>query len=344
MGRLSEAMNVLRRAVLYRPNDGRLLNNLGIVEQALGLLEYANTTFEQALKVDPNCKLAERNILINTLNLPHQTSENLFKVHQAYGEKYNRPGIDADKFTSRDRDINRKLRIGYLSSDFRAHPVGFNLLPLIEHHDRSEIEIYIYSENEVSDFVTEQFEAATDQWQGTTGKTDGQIARQIEADQIDILVSLAGRFNLNRPTVTAHRAAPVQISFHDCATSGLAEMDYWLTDKALHPAETSEKFTEELYRLPQFYQFAPPTDFPEISALPLEQNGFITFGCFNKPEKINDHVIALWADVLASVAHSKLFFKYRDYFNDPALIRHWQDKFAHFGITEDRLLDRKSVV
>ena len=342
-GKLTEAMGVLRRAVLYRPNDGRLLNNLGIAEQALGLLEYADQTYQQALTVDPNCKLAERNILINSLNLPHQSSESLFEIHQTYGKKYNRPNIDQGKFAARDRDLNRKLRIGYMSSDFHGHPVGYNVLPLIRHHDRSEVEIFIYSENEATDEISEQFKSLSDHWHITIGQNDAQVARQIERDEIDILVSMAGRFNLNRPTVTSYRAAPVQICYHDCATSGLAEMDYWLTDASLHPKDTPEKFTEELYRLRVFYQFSPPTDFPEISTLPMDHNGFLTFGCFNKPEKINDHVIALWADVLASVPHSKLFLKYRDYFDDPALVRHWQNKFTHFGITEDRLIFNGSI-
>jgi protein O-GlcNAc transferase len=338
MGQLTKAMNALRRAVLCRPNDARLLNNLGNIEQTLGLLEHANQTFEQALTIDPKCKLAERNILINTLNLPHQSAGSLFEVHESYGEKYNRKNTAADKFAARDKDINRKLRVGYLSSDFHAHPVGYNVIPLISNHDHSEVEIFIYSECDISDEVSNQFRYHADHWYKTTDQSDAQVAKKIIDDEIDILVSLAGRFNLNRPTVTTFRAAPIQISYHDCATSGLAEMDYWLTDTSLHPANSPELFTEELYRLPTFYQFAPPVDFPNVSELPVDMNDFLTFGSFNKPEKINDHVIALWADVLASVPHSKLYLKYLDYFSDPALIHQWQNKFSHFGITEDRLI------
>lgn len=337
-GKLSDAMSVLRRAVLHRPNDGRLLNNLGIVEQTVGLLDQANQTFEQALVVDPNCHLAERNLLINALNIPHQSSDSLYKIHQDFGRKYLEPLLNRRKFEARDRDINRRLRIGYLSSDFHAHPVGYNLLPLIQHHDRTDFEIYIYSESSVSDEMTDQFRSHADHWHSTIGQSDVQVANQIEADKLDILICLAGRFNLNRPTVAAHRAAPIQISYHDCATSGLTEMDYWLTDGSLNPEDTSELFTEELYRLPVFYQFSPTPDLPAVSKLPYDQNGLITFGCFNKPEKINDHVIALWSNVLSAIPHSRLFLKYRDYFQDPFLISHWQNKFSHFGITEDRLI------
>tara|TARA_B100000315_G_scaffold104284_1_gene95542 strand:- start:13758 stop:15665 length:1908 start_codon:yes stop_codon:yes gene_type:complete len=337
-GDLTGAMKASRRAILLRPEDGRLFNNLGIIEQAIGLLDNANRTYRRALEIDPNCRLAERNLLINALNLPRQSSGELFEIHQEYGRKHAQSPIDPNKFQLRDRDINRKLRVGYLSSDFHAHPVGYNVLPLISHHDPSEVEIFIYSESENIDEITGQFKSHADHWCSTSGQSDAQVATKITADEIDILICLAGRFNLNRPCVAAHRAAPVQISYHDCATTCLTEMDYWLTDKSLHPSDTPEKFTEELYRLPVFYQFSPPTDFPAVSPLPVDQNGFLTFGSFNKPEKINDHVVALWADVLAAVPHSRLFLKHRDYFEDADLVKYWHGKFAHFGITEDRLL------
>jgi len=168
--------------------------------------------------------------------------------------------------------------------------------------------------------------------------SDEAVARKIEIDEIDILVCLAGRFNLNRPLVTTYRAAPLQISYHDCATSGLDEMDYWLTDELLHPSNTEEQFTEELHRLPVFYQYQPPEDFPDPGAPPSIDNGFVTFGCFNKPERITDQVIALWSDILAAVPDSRLYLKNRNYFSDRELKSAWQEKFIHFGILPDRLI------
>jgi len=337
-GKLTDAMSVFRRTVLLRPNDSHLLTNLGIVEQTIGLIESANQTYKEALKVDTHCKRAERNLLINTLNLPNQSSNNLFEIRRRYGMAYDKRSINNSKFAKRNKDINRKLRIGYLSSDLYAHPVGFNLLPLFSNHDKEKVEIFTYILDEKLDKISQKFRSHADHWHITSNQTDEQVAKKIEEDEIDILISLAGRFNLNQPTVTAFRVAPIQVSFHDCATSGLNEMDFWLTDDFLHPENTEELFTEKLYRLPVFYQYNPPDDFPPVSELPATQNGFITFGCFNKPQKINDHVIALWSDVLASIPHSKLFLKYGAYFDDQILVRHWQNKFAHFGITEDRLI------
>ena len=337
-GKLTNAMSALRRTVLLQPNDSHLYNNLGIVEQKIGLIESANQTYAEALRIDPKCKKAERNLMLNTLNLPDQKSERLFSIRRRYGKRYDRDNLDHNKFSTRNKNNNRKLRIGYLSSDFHAHPVGFNLLPLIVNHDKKNVEIFIYNLDEKLDKIGEKFRSSTDHWRIVSNKTDEDIAQQVENDEIDILVSLAGYFNSNRPSVVAYRAAPIQVSFHDCSTSGLTEMDFWLTDDFLHPENTKELFTEQLHRLPLLYQYDPPLDFPSVSQLPAIENGFITFGCFNKPEKINDQVIELWADILASVPHSKLFLKYGTYFDDQILVLYWQNKFSQFGVSENQLI------
>ena len=335
---LIEAMSTLRRTVLLRPNDSHLINNLGMAEQTIGLIESANQTYGEAIKIDPQCKKAENNLLLNLLNLPNQTPKSLFEVRRFCGSKYDRKENYSKKFIGHKKGNNRKIRIGYLSSDFYAHPVGFNLLPLIRNHDKEKVEISLYYLDDKFDETSKIFKSHADHWHMVIGQTDEEIANKIKNDGIDILVSLAGRFNSNRPTVTAFRAAPIQVSFHDCSTSGLSEMDFWLTDNFLHPEDTEELFTEQLYRLPVLYQYTPPSDFPSVRSLPAKENGFITFGCFNKPQKINDYVIALWSDILASMPYSKLFLKYGGYFNDRALIKYWEDKFNPFGITEDRLI------
>ena len=156
-GKLTDAMSVLRRTILLRPNDSHLYNNLGIVEQEIGLIETANQTYEEALRIDPQCKKAERNLMLNTLNLPDQESERLFSIRRRYGKRYDRDNLVKDKFSNRNKDRNRKLRIGYLSSDFHAHPVGFNLLPLIINHDKETMEIFIYNLDEKLDNIRKKF-------------------------------------------------------------------------------------------------------------------------------------------------------------------------------------------
>ena len=141
----------------------------------------------------------------------------------------------------------------------------------------------------------------------------------IRADGIDVLVCLAGRYDGNRPLVCAHRAAPVQVSYHDGATSGLEEMDYLLTDNFLNPPDTKEMFTEELYRLPVFFQSPQIEGAPPVTTLPAEQAGFITFGSFNSPAKVNEEVIRLWAEILKSVPGSRLLFKYQNFYDQTSI-------------------------
>jgi len=185
--------------------------------------------------------------------------------------------------------------------------------------------------------VTEKFRDCADHWRPTVNKTDARIADMIRADDIDVLVSVAGHFDNNRPLVCAHRPAPVQVSFHDGATSGLAEMDYWLTDGFLHPPGTQEIFTEELFHLPVFYQWPPIAEAPPVGPLPAEKADFVTFASFNNPAKLNDDVIGLWAEILQSVPGSRLMLKFKNIYSQPSLCDRVSAKFKAHGIDAERI-------
>ncbi|MCS5612284.1 MAG: hypothetical protein NZ961_17830, partial [Candidatus Poribacteria bacterium] len=252
--------------------------------------------------------------------------------------RFNKPEFSKKNFPERDRTTTRRLRVGYISSDFRKHVVALNVFPVIKNHNHDAFEIFLYSHVEFPDELTEVFRDCADHWRSILNKSDQEAADMIEEDGIDVLVVLAGRFDENRPTIAANRPAPIQVSFHDCATSGLEAMDYYLTDNILHPSDTPELFTEELYRLPYYYQYPVQEYLPEVKPSPVLTNGFITFGCFNKPEKINDTVIELWADVLRAVPESKLLLKYFNSYSEPDMSARWTSRFKKIGISEDRLI------
>ncbi|MDP6841826.1 MAG: tetratricopeptide repeat protein, partial [Rhodospirillales bacterium] len=337
-GRLTEAVDNLTRALGPARDKPAALTNLGAAQQTAGNVDAAIDSFRRALAMDPNCHLAERNLLIAMLNQPDLTAAERFELHRRHAAKHLKPAARRVSFADSNRAPKRRLKIGYVSSDFRDHPVARNLLPLIRNHDRAAFEIFLYAEEEFDDQVSAEFRALADHWISTRGINDAQLAARMRQDRIDVLVFLAGRFNLNRPLIAAHRAAPVQVSFHDCATSGLDEMDYWLSDGLLHPAETQEKFTEQLYRLPEFYQFTPPPDVPAATPPPSAENGYITFGCFNKPEKINATVIALWGEILRATPASRLALKYRNYYGDAGIAGTWRDHFERLGLDQERLI------
>ncbi len=337
-GKLDEAVASHRKAIAIRPEYVEAHNNLGLVFQDLGQLDEAIASYRKALAINPNSAEAERNLLFALLYVPGLTPEDIFAEHSRFAEKHVQGIARSTEELTNDASPDRKLRVGYLSSDFRNHPVGANVLPLISSFDAAKFEVFCYADVPRPDAMTEQFQSLVDHWISITGKSDSDIAGMVRADGIDILVCLAGHFDRNRPLICAHRAAPVQVSYHDGATSGLEEMDYWLTDGFLHPPDTKEVFTEELQRLPVFYQYPPLDDAPPVGPLPAEKAGMVTFGSFNNPAKVNDEVIGLWAEVLKSVPGSRLLLKYKNWYAEESLQESLIKRFTASGVDHDRVL------
>ncbi|MBT7943119.1 MAG: tetratricopeptide repeat protein [Alphaproteobacteria bacterium] len=337
LGKMEDAAISARTALTLAPDHADAHNNLGLALQDLGLLDDAAASYRRAIATLPGYADAGRNLLYVLLNIPGLSCEDLFAEHLRFADNHV-PAIaqSLEKF-SNTPDTGRRLRVGYLSSDFRNHPVGGNVLPLLSCHDKTEVEVFCYANLARSDSMTERFKSCTEHWRPVAGKSDANIANIIRADEIDILVTLAGRFDGNRPLVAAHRTAPVQVSFHDGATSGLSEMDYWLSDDFLHPPGTAEKFTEDLYRLPVFYQYLPMDSAPPVAPLSFEEAGYITFGSFNNPAKINDVVIDLWSRVLKAVDGSRLLLKFKNLYDQPSLQTRLLERFAACGISQDRI-------
>ena len=318
--RLDEALSHYQTAIDIKPDYAEAHNNLSVAQQKLGKLDEAVASCYKALAIKPDYAEAGRHLLSVMLYVPGLSPEDLFAEHVRFSENHTRDiPRPAEKLTN-DPTPDRQLRIAYLSSDFRDHPVGRNILPLLPSHDRTKFEVYCYADVRRPDAITERFRACVDHWHTIVGRSDAEVARMVRDDKIDVLVCLAGRFDNNRPLVCAHRAAPVQVSYHDGATSGLEEMDYLLTDDFLNPPDTKELFTEELHRLPVFYQWMPIDDAPPVEPLPARQIGFITFGSFNNPAKVNEKVISLWSEVLKTFSTSRLLLKYRNW----VFLPHWQ--------------------
>ena len=327
-----------RKAIAIRPDYVGAYNNLGQVFQDLGNLDEALASYHKAVAINPNFYEAERNLLFVILYVPGLSPDDIFAEHLRFSEKHTQDIAKPIEKLTNDPTPDRRLRIGYLSSDFRNHPVGANVLPLIASYDRANFEIFCYADISRPDAMTERFQSFVENWIPIDGKSDADVAGMIRADGIDILVSLAGHFDRNRPLICAHRAAPVQVSYHDGATSGLGEMDYWLTDGFLHPPDTKELFTEELQRLPVFYQYPPMEEAPPVGTLPTAKEGFVTFGSFNNPAKVNDEVIGLWAEVLKSVPGSRLLLKYKNWYAQESLQESLIKRFTTLGVGHDRVL------
>jgi predicted O-linked N-acetylglucosamine transferase (SPINDLY family) len=236
------------------------------------------------------------------------SAEALFERHKAFGDEVESRHQPFTTFAG-SRDPERKLRIGYISGDFRAHPVGWGFLPLVENHDRSRHDVYCYSLFAAADDVTRRIARNITRWHDVTPLSTEQLANVIHTDRIDILVDLSGYGGISPIDVLASRPAPVQASWLGyLSTSGMKRIDYRITDAFADPPGDADRFhTEKLLRLPHSqWCYRPPATADPVAAPPCTRNGFFTFGSFNQAAKLSPAVRRLWAEILKRTPGSKL--------------------------------------
>jgi predicted O-linked N-acetylglucosamine transferase (SPINDLY family) len=337
-GRLDEALAALGRAIELRPDDADARNNLGNVLKHQGRLDEAIGAFRQAVAVKPGLAKIASNLLYSLHSHPGYDAQALLSEHRAWARRYAAPLAAEIRPHANDRDPARRLKVGYVSPDLRAHAVGKLVWPLLVHRDRSRFEVVAYSDVRVGDAVTTAIRGQTDHWRDIAGQSDAQVAERIRGDRIDILVDLALHTAGNRMLVFARKPAPVQVTTLGLpATTGLDTIDYRLTDPYLDPpGQTDADYTERSVRLPHcFWVFQPPdaAETYPVTPLPALSNGFVTFGCLNQFAKVTRPALELWVKILRAVPRSQLVLQ-----SPPG--RHLEavrELFAQGGIAADRL-------
>jgi predicted O-linked N-acetylglucosamine transferase (SPINDLY family) len=231
------------------------------------------------------------------------------------------------------------LRIGFVSADFGRHPVGFFTLELLENHDPGAFTAVCYSCDRRPDAVTERLQAAADEWHEVRNTSHSSLAERIRADGIDILFDMAGHTARNRLPCFARKPAPIQVTWAGyVGTTGLATMDYLLADRHHVPAGEDIHYRERILRMPNGYIcYTPRAEAPDVAPLPARTNGFVTFGCFNNPAKINDPLLDAWAAILGRLPGSRLFLKYAE-MDDPITRRRVAGRLGLHGIEPSRLV------
>ncbi|MBF0588257.1 MAG: tetratricopeptide repeat protein [Magnetococcales bacterium] len=336
LGALDEAIPVLERAIAADPTYPEAHSSLGNALKRVGRLKEAVESYARALTLGSSYAMV-KNLVNALLYVPDMSPDARYELTARHMAACLPPG-DPPPRPEVPLAPGERLRIGYLSSDFRNHPVGHNIYPLLSSHNHEKFEIFAYAELAKEDQHTRKIKQHMDHWRPTRGLTDDQVADMVREDRIHIMVYLAGLFDENRILVAARRPAPVQVSFHNGASTTLETMDYWLTDSVIHPpGETVERFSETLWRLPVFYSYPPLEGAPDVGPLPADRNGFITFGSFNNPTKITPPVVALWADILKAVPDARLILKYHKQFKVQALADRFRELFREQGIDPARL-------
>ncbi|MBF0612489.1 MAG: tetratricopeptide repeat protein [Magnetococcales bacterium] len=347
LGKWDEAIACCQEGLSFHPNDPTLLVQMGLLHLDLGMSIEGNAFIQKSHPSLPENQQPPIRHIGALLYDPEPGEEERFQLRLSHAARLAKPTSPPPPF-KHDRFPDRILRVGYLSADFRFHPVGRNLLPVLESHDRRQVALFFYSNLAVPDEMTQKFVSIARGgsrrqpmgWRPIFGLSDDVVAKRIRDDRIDILVYLAGHFEGNRSSVCVHRPAPVQISWLDNATSALPEMDYFFTDRHCNPPRGRERFTERLVRLPSFITFPPLEQAPAVAVPPVvvhPQQG-ITFGSFNNPTKMNHQVLQLWATVLASLPKSRLMLGYQNRYQSRILREHVLTMMACQGVTGDRIL------
>jgi predicted O-linked N-acetylglucosamine transferase (SPINDLY family) len=335
-GRLDEAGAVLERAIALGAEDAATDNNLGNVLKDQGNIDGALNRFRKAVALKPGFASAASNLLFTLHSHPEHDAHALLAEHRQWARQFAEPLARTIRPHENDGTADRRLRLGYVSPDFRAHAVGQMLKAFLPHQNRGHFEIACYSDVRMPDAVTAQLKGSANRWCDIAGQSDAQVAERIHADQVDILVDLALHTAGNRMLVFARKPAPVQVTMLGLpSTTGLATMDYRLTDPYLDPPGTNDAdYTENSIRLPHcFWLFAPPDEAIEVSAVPALTRGFVTFGCLNQFAKLTPPALELWVKILQAVPDSRLVLQAVPGLHRDAV----RARFARGGIIADRL-------
>ena len=306
-GKLDESIAAARQAVSLDANNVAALSTLASSLKDVGQLDDALDGFRKAAALPGGGGAADSYFFAIHLH-PAYTPQRIVDEHRKWAQRFPIPS----RVYPNDKFPTRPLRIGYVSPDFRHHVVAYNVIPLFENHDRSQFQVFAYSNTPRHDDLTARFRSLAN-WRDINGLSDEHAASVVASDWIDILVDLALHTTGNRLGVLAVKPAPVQVSFAGYpSTTGLSTIDYRLTDPHLDPPGGHDDFyTEQSVRLPySFWCYRPHDDVP-VNPLPALAAGHVTFGYLGAFSKINAPTLDLWSSVLAAVPNSKMILMAR---------------------------------
>ena len=339
-----ESLACCDRALALRPDFDRAFMQRAGTLLDMGHQAEALDTYRQGLALKPDELFESFDIygaFLFALNYQiGSTPETMLAEACAFGERVERK---AAPFLRSDHspDPDRRLRIGLVSGDLGQHSVGFFLQNVVESLDPDKLEVFAYATAGRKDALNERLRRSIPHWRDVHVKklSDEALANTIRADGIDILIDLAGHTGNNRLTAFAWKPAPVQVSWLGyLGTTGLSAMDYILADAWALPVGEEAHFTETPWRLPETYIcFSPPDLAVEVEPLPALDKGYITFGCFNNLNKINDQVVACWARALQAVPDARLYLKTKN-LGAPDVREKLVARFVRFGIAPERLI------
>lgn len=327
-----------RRAMALVPGWPKPYGGLAAALIRMGRHKESFDQLERVVALTPDVPFYHSEMLFTMHNHPECDAEEIARRHRAFGVCFETPLKSSWHPHANVPDRERKLRVGFVSADFRRHSVGYFMADLLAGLQGGTLELVAYSSGGKHDDLTERIKPFFAVWRDCKMLSDDALAAQIRADGIDVLVDLAGHTLGNRLLTFARRPAPVQATYLGYPdTTGLTAMDYIVGDARMFPAEEAALYMETPWRLPETSLCFTPPDLPvNVGSLPAMRNDFVTFGCLNKWEKITEAVIDTWATILHAVPGSRLLLQSEPY-GEAAIASIVRDRFADKGIEAERL-------
>ena len=338
LGQFNDAVASYRRALEIKPDYVDAYSNLSVVLGSLGQFDDALISSRNALQIKPTYLVAQSNLLFTLNYHPDKSADEIYTFYEEYEQKIAAPQRVHWQIHANSRNIQRRLKVGYVSPDFKQHSVSTFLEAVLRNHDKNVVEIYAYAELNKEDEVTARHKSYVNHWVATKGMSDEVLAKQIRKDEIDILIDLAGHTKDNRLGVFALKPAPVSISWLGFGyTTGLKAIDYYLGDKIQLPVGCESLFSETPWRLEgPSWVYQAKQSMGAVSSLPALENGYITLGTLTRSVRINHRTIRVWSEILKCLPNSKLHINSQD-FRHPSMQDMMSQKFAEYGIEADRL-------
>ena len=338
LGEISKSNEILLRATEIRPDSGEAWHELAITRGMMGRIQEAKEFSFRAIAADPNNSEVGRALLYLLFYRQPDPNE-IFNCHTKWAKRLNQEITPS--FSECIAAPEKRLRIGLVSPDFKRHSVSYFIECLLQHMDRSQFELWAYSNLVKEDSRTVDFKRYFYRWRDIFSMECDQVVKQIRKDRIDFLFDLSGHTQHNRLDVFAKKPAPIQVSWIGYpGTTGLDTIDYRFTDALADPVgETDCYYTEKLWRLPQsFLCYTPVDTVPDVAEAPCLKHGIITFGSFNQRKKLSDDCIRLWANVLKAVPNSRMLVKSIVGLGEPGLRHEFRQLFEQEGVSGERIL------
>jgi len=308
-GRNEAGLELIDRSLAIRPQSATAFYNRGAALLDLNRLKEAQASYRQALAIKPDPKCHSNLIFVMNFDSDASAAEQQAeraRWHELYAQEF----MSSAAEHKNDPDPERRLRVGYVSSHFRAQAATYGFGGAIIAHDPGRFDVVCYSDTKTEDDVTERLRACTHTWRRTANLSDQELSELIRADGIDILVDCVGHMGDNRLLTFARKPAPIQVTaWGEPTGTGLKAIDYVFADPVLVPENERALLAERVVDLPNFLGYWLPDAVPDPSGLPAKANGYVTFGSFSRPNKVQDPVLRSWAAILRALPDARLVLK-----------------------------------